>query len=111
MWFSRKVFWGLALAALVSCTKAKDPNAPPEPLADRGKRSYVANCIACHNINPKLDGPIGPAVAGSSLELLTKRVLDTKYPDGYKPKRPTKVMAPMPHLKEDLEALQAYLAQ
>lgn len=111
MWFSRTALTGLALAALVSCTKSKDPNAPPEPLADKGRRVYVNNCVACHNANPKIDGPIGPSVAGSSLDLLKKRVLEVSYPEGYKPKRPTKVMAPMPQLKADLEALEAYLAQ
>jgi len=110
MWFSRFLVGGLALAALVSCTKSKDPNAPPEPLAEKGKRVYANNCVVCHNANPKLDGPVGPAVAGSSKVLLIKRVLEGTYPEGYKPKRATGVMPPMPHLKDDIDVLEAYLA-
>jgi len=75
----------------------------------RGKRAYLANCVSCHNIDPKKDGPIGPAVAGSSLDLLSKRILEGTYPEGYKPKRATGVMAPQPYLKSELEALEAYL--
>lgn len=101
----------LCLAAFSSCTKQPDPHAPPEPLADKGRRVYLANCIACHNSEPKKDGPIGPAVAGSSLELLSKRVVEGTYPEGYKPKRNTKVMAALPHLKADIEALEAFLLQ
>jgi mono/diheme cytochrome c family protein len=116
MWFSKtRIFiaaaLALSLAALSSCTKKPaDPNAPPEPLADKGKRVYMANCVACHSSTPGKDGPIGPALAGSSRELLLKRVVEGVYPQGYKPKRDTKVMAPLPHLKNDIEALEAFLA-
>jgi mono/diheme cytochrome c family protein len=111
MWFSRARITGLAfLAALSGCTKAADTGAPSSPLADRGRSVYMNNCVACHNANPKIDGPIGPAVAGSSRELLALRVLELKYPDGYKPKRNTHVMAPLPQLKGDIDALEAFLA-
>lgn len=99
-----------------SCTK-KDPAAPQSPeqvqasdLIEKGQRSYQVNCIACHNPNPKLDGVIGPAVAGSSLELIRKRVMEAGYPEGYKPKRNTIAMVALPHLKNDIEALHAYLS-
>lgn len=114
MWFSRpsailSAALALSLAAFSSCTKkAADPN---EPLADKGRRSYMANCVACHNSDPKKDGPIGPAIAGSSRDLLFQRVIEGKYPEGYKPKRSTNVMAPLPHLKADIEALEAFLLQ
>jgi mono/diheme cytochrome c family protein len=104
------VMLSLAAASLSSCTKQPtDPNAPVEPPAARGKKVYMANCVACHNANPALDGPIGPSVAGSSRELLSKRIMEAAYPDGYKPKRATKLMAATPHLGGDIEALEAFL--
>jgi len=75
----------------------------------RGRAVYVANCVACHNSDPSKDGPIGPAIAGSSKELLEYRVLSTAYPQGYKPKRDTKVMPSFPFLKSEIPYLAAYL--
>lgn len=71
---------------------------------------YVANCVACHSIDPSKDGPIGPAIAGSSQELLEYRVLQTEYPPGYTPKRDTKMMPTFPFLKEEIPNLATYLA-
>ncbi len=51
------------------------------------------------------------SLAGSSGKLLFKKVIENGYPDGYSPKRTTKVMAPLPHLKGEIDALEAYLAQ
>jgi hypothetical protein len=36
-------------------------------------------------------------------------VLEASYPPGYKPKRASKAMAPLPQLKDQLEALHAFL--
>lgn len=101
----------LGTAALFpACTQAPS-GAPLSPLAEKGKQVYLVNCIACHHpSDPSKDGPVGPAIAGSSLELLRARVLEGKYPEGYKPKRESHLMPPLPQLKNDLEALQAYLA-
>lgn len=92
-----------------SCTK-KDvaPNDPAQILA-RGKSVYIANCTACHNMDPAKDGSIGPAVAGSSLQLLEDRVLKNEYPPGYQPKRQSRTMVALPHLKDSIPALHAYL--
>ena len=89
------------------------PEAKPstEDLVTRGKRVYNVNCIACHRRDPNLDGGLGPAIAGSSIELLRARVLEGTYPPGYKPKRDTRLMIPLPHLAPDIPALAAYLAQ
>lgn len=90
------------------------PAAPaddPTALADRGRAVYTANCIACHNPDPSLEGGIGPAIAGSSLELVEARVMRNEYPDGYKPKRDTKAMIPLPFLEKDLPALATFLAR
>ena len=100
----------LWIGLLVGCTPKTPPSGGPEvSLASRGEAVYMANCIACHNKDPKLDGPIGPANHGSSLDLVRARVLEAKYPPNYKPKRDTKLMQPMPFLKNDIEALHAFL--
>jgi mono/diheme cytochrome c family protein len=78
--------------------------------AEYGRRLYLAQCISCHNSNPSKDGPIGPAVKGSSEALLEARVLRASYPPGYTPKRNTKVMPPQPFLKSAIPDLAAFLA-
>jgi mono/diheme cytochrome c family protein len=93
------------LLLLTGCTKKKTETTP----AEEGRRFYATHCTACHNVNPKTDGLIGPAIFGSSLELLERRVLHGDYPAGYKPKRATKQMVPLPFLKDDIPALHAYL--
>ncbi len=78
-------------------------------LEQHGKNIYYANCIVCHNVNPRLAGAIGPDVANSSLELITDRVMRTEYPKDYKPKRQSKLMVALPQLEKELPALHAYL--
>jgi mono/diheme cytochrome c family protein len=89
------------------------PSAPPVRSAEErvaaGRSVYNANCIACHHLNPAEDGVLGPAIAGASRELIEARVLRGEYPEGYVPKRPTKVMIPLPHLAPRLDELTAYL--
>ncbi len=98
-----------ALFSASSCDSSNRPKPGEEPLVTRGRTVYQTSCTACHNSNPKLAGSVGPDLFGSSLELLTLRVLDVKYPEGYQPKRPTSQMAPMPQLKNDIPALHAFL--
>jgi mono/diheme cytochrome c family protein len=103
----------LLLAGFSACTK-KEPQAPPSPLTgealvERGKTIYKTNCISCHNPQPSKTGAVGPDVAGSSLELLESRILTVKYPEGYKPKRGTALMPAMPYLKNEIQALHAFL--
>jgi len=69
----------------------------------------MAQCIACHNPDPGKDGPLGPAVKGSSRELLEARVVQGNYPPGYTPKRPSRVMPPRPDLAPSISDLAAYL--
>jgi len=76
----------------------------------KGKQVYAINCTACHNADPSEDGVLGPAVAGSSLELVTARVVRGNYPPGYTPKRPTQQMVALPHLASSVPALTAYLS-
>ena len=84
-------------------------NRTPEQLVAAGRSVYMANCIACHSMTPTQDGALGPAVGGASLELLEARVLRGEYPEGYTPKRPSRVMIPLPHLEPKLPELAAYL--
>lgn len=97
-----------SLLSLTSCQK-EAPKAPLTSLESRGKGVYIANCIACHNPNPSLDGSIGPSIAGASLDLLTHRVLTRDYPPGYQPKRKSDIMPDFPQLKNDIPAIHAYL--
>ena len=78
---------------------------------DVGETVYRANCFACHGVDPAHDGPLGPAIQGSSRKLLHIRLQKggTHYPPGYKPKRPTAVMPPMVHLLPQVDDLLAYL--
>ena len=95
----------LALLALAAQGCGSD-----DPAA-RGRQVYAANCTACHHVDPTLDGTMGPAIAGSSRELLDARVLGADYPPGYAPKRDTELMQPLPHLRGQLDDLAAYLAR
>lgn len=98
---------------LAACTKKEsgsvDTSSPEQVLIQKGKSVYQAVCIACHNMNPKLDGSLGPAVAGSSIQLLNERIVNGGYPAGYQPKRATKLMAPLPQYAQDIPAIHAYL--
>jgi mono/diheme cytochrome c family protein len=104
---ARHVCLGLALAAgaLAGCS-GQDALGPE---AERGRQVYLANCTACHAPDPARDGALGPAVKGSSRELLEAKVLRGAYPPGHAPKRPSAVMQPMPQLAAEIDELAAYL--
>ena len=103
------------LAAVLLCALAvacgKEESDPQAALAARGRQIYQANCIACHALDPRQPGAVGPDIAGSSLELLRAKVLRNEYPPGHRPKRDTKAMVPLAHLEPELPALAAYLAE
>ena len=77
--------------------------------AQKGKQIYQAQCIACHNLNPAKKGALGPAVKGASLKLLEFRIIKACYPKGYKPKRTTKMMPAMAHLKGSIKDITEFL--
>ncbi|HUP56603.1 MAG TPA: cytochrome c [Bdellovibrionota bacterium] len=79
-------------------------------LVAKGRVVYQSNCTACHHSDPTKNGPLGPEIAGSSLELLTARIMKAEYPPGYKPKRDTRQMAAIPQLQADIPAIHAYLS-
>lgn len=89
--------------------KAEPDTRTPAELVEAGRGAYNANCIACHSMNPAQDGALGPAVAGASFELLEARILRAQYPEGYEPKRSTRVMVALPHLEPRIGELVAYL--
>ena len=93
-----------SLAVLFACK----PAGTADPVA-AGRTAYQANCVACHNPDPTKDGTVGPALAGSSLELVRARVMKAEYPPGYTPKRDSKLMPAQPFLASDVEPLAAYL--
>jgi len=100
-----KLSWIAIACAALACgePQSMDP-------VSRGKRVYRANCVVCHNLDPTREGGLGPAIAGSSPELLQARVLRREYPEGYTPKRDSAVMPAFPALKGEIDALAAYLA-
>ena len=103
---SAGAFFISALSVAAGCGPGEE--APDTPSA-RGERIYKANCIACHNPNPAFDGAVGPALKGSSRELVEARVLGSEYPPGYTPKRTTKIMPAQPHLAPHIDDLTAFL--
>ena len=76
---------------------------------EKGKIVYYANCISCHNYNPKKPGSIGPQIYRSSKELLSKKINFGIYPKNYKPKRSTKIMPLQPRLDKEIVNLHAFL--
>jgi mono/diheme cytochrome c family protein len=93
------------LTLLLAC----DTGPALSPEAERGRAVYQANCTACHNPDPALDGSLGPAVKGSSRALLEARLVRGSYPEGYTPKRGTTLMVPLPALSGSVGDLAAYL--
>ena len=104
--------WIPILVLLVLVGACSDPGGHRlSPLAQQGQRVYHNVCIACHNGDPTKDGSAGPAIAGSSRELIEARVLRAEHPPGYTPKRPGNVMPRFEYLSKDIDALAAYLAE
>ena len=108
----------LSLTAVLLCSggcgeggTSSDGDPTQLALSARGSQVYNSNCIACHNPDPTRAGGLGPAIAGSTRELVIGKVLRNQYPPGYHPKRETQVMIPMPHLEADIDAIVAFLGK
>src|SRR5262245_25100676 len=100
--------WIPVAALLVLGAACSDSNRSQlSPLAQQGQRVYLNVCIACHNGDPTKDGSAGPAIAGSSRELVEARVLRAAYPPGYTPKRAGNAMPRFEYLANDIDALTA----
>ena len=106
-----KFFWAIGLLLGVSTgADSAEPKASGQTEGwNRGRSVYVSSCSACHNRDPSKDGVLGPAILGSSKELLEGLLLRGEYPPNYKPKRPTKTMPPLPFLEPEIPNLAAYL--
>ncbi|MGH7277140.1 MAG: c-type cytochrome [Candidatus Rokuibacteriota bacterium] len=96
-------------AALVVGAAGCSREEPANPLAERGRQVYVAQCIACHHPDPALPGALGPPVKPSSLELLEAKLVRGTYPPGYTPRRPTTVMPVQPGVAAEVPALAEFL--
>jgi mono/diheme cytochrome c family protein len=100
--------WLAVWVALVGAGCGESPKSA-DPLADRGRLIFVAQCTQCHATDPSQPGPVGPPVKGASVALLEAKIVRGEYPPSYTPKRPTKVMPPTPALAPEVPALAAYL--
>lgn len=110
MFIRWSLFFFLSLT-LMACTGDSE-NATKTvqgPNADRGRRLYLINCLACHNRDPAKNGATGPAIKGSSELLLETKILHRSYPPGYVPRRKSSAMPAYPHLKKAIPDLAAYL--
>jgi mono/diheme cytochrome c family protein len=80
----------------------------------RGKRIYTTVCGVCHHPDPRQEygtaGNFGPAIAGSSRELLELRVRHGKYPASYTPKRTTRLMTTFTLSDDAIGALHAFVS-
>ncbi len=118
-----RLFFAILLLALVSNCEKKilkqeeaevDKNNQNNSVAsttniEKGRMIYFANCVSCHNNNPKKPGSIGPAVYGVTIDVLTQKTVSGKYPENYKPKRTSKIMPLMPHLNKEISNLYAFI--
>ena len=119
----RRLFFALLLIMLVSnCEKKsieqEEKEADQKKLnntvalttdIEKGRMVYFANCVSCHNNNPKKPGSIGPEVYGASIDVLAQKIVFGKYPENYRPKRTSKIMPLMPHLKNQISNLHAFI--
>ena len=119
----RRLFFALLLIMLVSnCEKKnieqEEGEADQKKLhntvtlttdIEKGRIVYFANCVSCHNNNPKKPGSIGPEVYGVAIDVLTQKIVSGKYPGNYRPKRPSKIMPSMPHLNTEISNLHAFI--
>ena len=118
-----RLFFVILLMALVSnCEKKNlkqeeaevDKNNQKNSVAltndiEKGRMVYFANCVSCHNNNPKKPGSIGPVVYGVPIDVLTEKIVSGKYPENYRPKRTSKIMPLMPHLNSEISNLYAFI--
>ena len=99
------VIW---VGILSACTSKMPAQIPQDPL-QKGHLLYQARCTSCHNANPKIAGSLGPALQGTSLEVLKAKTKEGAYPLDYTPKRKTHLMPKQSLSDEEIQALFGYL--
>lgn len=110
LWAPRLLAGAFAAACVLQLLTACDKKpAGGDPEVEAGRTVFLSHCIACHNVDPSRDGSLGPAIKGSSLELVQARVLRGEYPPGYTPKRTTKIMVRLPLTEEDVAKVHKFL--
>ena len=80
-----------------------------QTLIQEGKRIYMSTCAQCHNTNPHKPGSIGPDLYSTPEKVFYTKVPEGKYPEGYKPKRSTKVMPKFKHLTNRIDMIYNYI--
>jgi mono/diheme cytochrome c family protein len=104
------VFASLLPAVLTLAACNKQELAPEQARVQKGRTLYSLRCASCHHpADPRRDGSLGPAIAGSGRALLEARILRAEYPPGYTPKRATRLMPKLTATPGELEALHAFL--
>jgi mono/diheme cytochrome c family protein len=108
----------LILLAFLSCSK-QEPIKTAQIVESKivtnlenkidGSTIYKMKCTSCHNADPTKAGSIGPDIANSSYELLEAKTQRKTYPEGYTPKRKTKIMPKIPLTEEQIKAIEAFL--
>ena len=103
----------LRVAAILSLASASCSSGEVEieTAASRGKAIYRSACLTCHAADPTQDGNIGPAIAGSSQQLLRLKLVKSSYPSGYTPKRASKLMPNFAYLEAYSGDLAAFLQE
>lgn len=100
--------WGAFLVPLLFANVLK-----AEVSIEKGRRLYLSHCIQCHNRDPNLKGSLGPEMVDAPLDVMTSKVMTGKYPEklppGFRPKRSTRAMRPIPKLKEDIPSIHAWV--
>ncbi len=80
---------------------------------EKGHQIYLSQCIACHNKDPNVKGAIGPELVDAPVDLMKIKVVTGRYPevlpDGFVPKRKTKLMKKFPQFEADVPSIHAWI--
>ena len=80
---------------------------------EKGKTIYLAQCTKCHNKDPNVKGSIGPEMVDAPIEVMRAKVATGRYPEplpeGFVPKRKTKLMTKFPQYVKDVPSIHAYV--
>jgi mono/diheme cytochrome c family protein len=105
-----RVRWQAALVTTLFLAGCSDGGGGLSPSAQRGREIYQAQCAACHHpTDPSKPGSLGPPIKGTPREVLEAKVVRGTYPPGYRPKRDSQVMPPLPALAAEIAPLFDYL--